>query len=261
MLNRLQSLDWLSSSFHAAAHYTRWIKSRRCNKLSVRSFEYVTLLLCDRDPSPSQRTLRVGISEKMVTTFIETTAYSEAARRPLRPEDCALAVIDIQEKLLPPIFEKERLVRNSQLLVRLANILQLPVIVSTQYVKGLGQTIPEISSLLPDVKSVDKLEFGCFGNGEYCSAVAGLAHRNTLLLCGMESHICVMQTTLGALNQGLNVHVAADAVSSRTELNWKLGLNRMQAAGAVLSSTEMMVYELLGKSGTAAFKEMLKHLK
>jgi nicotinamidase-related amidase len=197
----------------------------------------------------------------MVTAPLDTVTYSEAARRPLRAEDCALAVIDIQEKLLPPIHEKERLVRNAQLLVRLADILSLPIIVSTQYVKGLGPTIPEIASLLPTVETVDKLEFGSFANGDYCSAVGKLANRNTLLLCGMESHICVMQTALGALNQGLNVHVAADAVSSRTELNWKLGLNRMQAAGAVMSSTEMMIYELLGKSGTPAFKEMLKHLK
>jgi nicotinamidase-related amidase len=213
----------------------------------------------------------------MVISPLDTATQSEAARRPLKPEDCALAVIDIQQKLLPAIFDKERLVRNAQLLVRLADILSLPIIVSTQYVKGLGPTIEEISSLLPQVKTVDKLEFGCFGNGEYCSTVAGLlpqsaqtrrslgapglANRNTLLLCGMESHICVMQTALGALNQGLNVHVAADAVSSRTELNWKIGLNRMQAAGAVISSTEMMIYELLGKSGTPAFKEMLKHLK
>jgi nicotinamidase-related amidase len=197
----------------------------------------------------------------MVTAPIDTAPYSEAARRMLRPEDCALAVIDIQEKLLPPIFEKERLVRNAALLVRLANILSLPVIVSTQYEKGLGQTIAEIGGLLTNAKPIDKLEFGCFGNGEYCSQVGKLANRTTLLLCGMESHICVTQTALGALTQGLNVHVAADAVSSRTELNWKLGLNRMQAAGAVLSSTEMMVYELLGKSGTPAFKEMLKHLK
>src|SRR5262249_14558656 len=197
----------------------------------------------------------------MVATAIDTVTHAEAARRTLRPEDCALAVIDIQEKLLPPIFEKDRLVRNAQLLVRLAGILSLPVILSRQYVKGLGETIPEISSLLPNIKPVDKLEFGCFGNGEYCSTVASLANRNSLLLCGMESHICVMQTALGALNQGLNVHVAADAVSSRTELKWKIGLNRMQAAGAVISSTEMMIYELLGKAGTPAFKEMLKHLK
>jgi nicotinamidase-related amidase len=197
----------------------------------------------------------------MVTAPIDIAPYSEAARRMLRPEDCALAVIDIQEKLLTQIFEKERVLRNAQLLIRLAEILSLPIIVSTQYEKGLGKTVDGISSMLPETKPLDKLEFGCFGNSEYCSAVGKLANRTTLLLCGIESHICVTQTSLGALNQGLNIHVAADAVSSRTELNWKLGLNRMQAAGAVLSSTEMMIYELLGRSGTPAFKEMLRHLK
>jgi len=197
----------------------------------------------------------------MVTAPLETIPYSEVARRPLRPADCVLAVVDIQERLLPPIFEKERMLRNSQLLVRLANILCVPVVVTTQYAKGLGQTVPEILSLLPEVKPVDKTEFGCFGNGEFCSAVGMLAGRNTLLICGMETHICVMQTALGALNQGLNVHVAADAVSSRTELNWKLGLERMRAAGAVLSSAEMMIYELLGKSGSDQFKQMLQYLK
>jgi nicotinamidase-related amidase len=197
----------------------------------------------------------------MVTLPIDTAPYCEAARRMLRPEDCALAIIDIQEKLLVQIFEKERVLRNAQLLVRLADILSLPVIVSTQYAKGLGKTVEEISSMIPETRPMDKLEFGCFGNSEYCSAVGKLANRTTLLLCGIESHICVTQTALGALNQGLNIHVAADAVSSRTELNWKIGLNRMQAAGGVLSSTEMMIYELLSKSGTQAFKEMLRHLK
>jgi nicotinamidase-related amidase len=197
----------------------------------------------------------------MVTVPIETVPYSEIARRPLRADECVLAVIDIQEKLLPAIHEKERLIRNSQLLIRLANIVSLPVVVSTQYSKGLGPTVPEILSLLPDAKPVDKLEFGCFGNGEFCSAVSLLAGRNTLLLCGMETHICVMQTALGALTQGLNVHVAADAVGSRAELNWKLGLERLRAAGAVISSTEMMMYELMQRSGTPVFKEMLPHLK
>lgn len=197
----------------------------------------------------------------MITTPIESVPYSQIARTPLRADECMLAVIDIQEKLLPPIWEKERAVRNAQLLVRMSGVMNIPAVMTTQYAKGLGQVVPEIAALLPGVTMVDKLEFGCFGNGEFCSAVGRLAGRNTLLLCGIETHICVMQTALGALNQGLNVHVAADAVSSRTELNWKLGLERMRAAGAVLSSTEMMVYELMGKSGTAQFKEMLKHIK
>lgn len=197
----------------------------------------------------------------MATTTAEPLSRAEIARRPLRVEDCLLAVIDIQEKLLPRIHEKDRVVKNSQLLIRLANIVGLPVVVSTQYAQGLGPTVPEVLALLPETRPVDKLEFGCFGNGEFCSAIRRFAGRNTLLVCGIETHICVLQTVLGALTQGLQVHVAADAVGSRAELNWKLGLERMRAAGCVISSAEMMIYELLGKSGSSAFKEMLQYLK
>jgi nicotinamidase-related amidase len=197
----------------------------------------------------------------MATATIEPLSRSEIARRPLRVEECVLAVIDVQEKLLPRIQEKERLLHKAQLLIRLANVLELPVVVSTQYAQGLGPTVAAILSLLPHTRPVDKLEFGCFGNGEFCSAISLLAGRNTLLLCGMETHICVMQTALGALSQGLQVHVAADAVGSRTELNWRLGLERMRDAGCVISSAETMIYELLGKSGSPAFKEMLRYLK
>jgi nicotinamidase-related amidase len=187
---------------------------------------------------------------------------SDIARRPLEAESCALVVVDIQEKLLPPIFNKEHLVRNASLLVRLANILDIPVLISTQYAKGLGETIPEIMEIAGDVRPIDKLEFGCFGKDTFCSAVKSLpGNRNTMLLCGMETHICVMQTALGALDQGYLVHVASDAVGSRAEWNWKVGLDRMRDAGCVISSTEMMMYELLRKSGTPEFKELLKHLK
>jgi nicotinamidase-related amidase len=187
---------------------------------------------------------------------------TEAARRQLIADQCALVVVDIQEKLLPPIFEKERLLRNAQLLIRLAGILGLPTLATTQYCKGLGNLVPEIASLLPEVKPMDKLEFSCFGSKEFTAALKGLrGRRNTVLLCGMEAHICVMQTALSALEQGYIVHVASDAVSSRSKWNWKIGLQRMRDAGAVISSTEMMMYELLRASGTAAFKELLPYLK
>lgn len=185
----------------------------------------------------------------------------EAARRPLHPSECALIVIDIQEKLLPPIFEKDRLLRNGQLLIRLANILAIPIVATTQYAKGLGNTVAEIKELLPGA-AIDKNAFSCFGSDAFCSAIKRLpGQRNTVLLCGMESHICVTQTALAALREGYLVHVASDAVSSRTEWNWKIGLERMRAAGAVISSTEMMIYELLQESGTEAFKKMLHYLK
>ena len=191
-----------------------------------------------------------------------TTNYAEMARRPLEAEQCALVVIDIQEKLLPPIFQKEQLLRNAQLLIRAAAILKIPALVSTQYSKGLGGTVPEISSLLAGTESIDKTLFSCFGSDAFCSVLKRLpGKRNTLLLCGMESHICVAQTALGALREGYLVHVASDAVSSRAEWNWKIGLERMRAAGAVISSTEMMIYELMRSSSSAAFKELLPHLK
>lgn len=192
-----------------------------------------------------------------------TQDAKEAARLPLSPEQATLVVVDIQEKLLPPIHEKERLVRNSQLLLRLAGILKIPVVATTQYAKGLGKTVPEIASLLPPAdEPIDKLRFGCFASPEFCSALkAQPGRRNTVLLCGMETHICVMQTALGALEQGYLVHVASDAVGSRSEWNWKVGLERMRAAGALISSTEMIIYELLGGSGTAEFKQMLQYLK
>ncbi len=188
--------------------------------------------------------------------------YAEIARQTLQAESSALIVVDIQEKLLPPIYEKERLVRNSQLLIRLARILNIPTLATTQYAKGLGNTVPEIASLLPQLEAVDKLEFSCFGSDAFCARLKHLpGNRNTVLLCGMESHICVTQTALGALREGYLVHVASDAVSSRTEWNWKIGLERMRAAGAIISSTEMIMYELLGRSGSPVFKELLPYLK
>ena len=187
---------------------------------------------------------------------------TEVARRPLEAAQCALVVVDIQEKLLPPIFNKEMLVKNSQLLIRLAQTLSIPLLVTTQYSKGLGATVPEIGSLLNDVPAIDKLEFGCFGSDQFRTKLKALpGNRNTVLLCGMEAHICVMQTALGALNDGYLVHVASDAVGSRAEWNWRVGLERMKAAGAVISSTEMMIYELLRCSGTPAFKKLLQYLK
>jgi nicotinamidase-related amidase len=188
--------------------------------------------------------------------------YSEIARSPLEAERCALLVIDIQEKLLPPIFQKAQLVKNCRLLIRLAGILKLPALMTTQYAKGLGNTVLEIASLLPESQAIDKHMFSCFGSDEFCSVLKRMpGNRNTVLLCGMESHICVTQTALGALREGYIVHVASDAVSSRTEWNWKIGLERMRAAGAVISSTEMIIYELLRSSGAPAFKELLPHLK
>jgi len=197
-----------------------------------------------------------------VGTAAFPTDTVDVARQLLQSEQCALVVVDIQEKLLPPIFNKDELIKNSQLLIRVANILEIPVVVTTQYVQGLGAVVPEISSLINHVRAVDKLDFSCFGSNDFRSLLKSLpGNRNTVLLCGMEAHICVMQTALGALNDGYLVHVATDAIGSRVRWNWDIGIDRMRAAGAVISTTEMMIYELLRCSGTQQFKEMLPYLK
>lgn len=188
--------------------------------------------------------------------------YAETARRPLDADRCALIVVDIQQKLLPPIFQRDQLIRNSQLLIRAAGILKIPALMTTQHARGLGNTVADIASLLPEAQPIDKQLFSCFGSDVFRAALKRLpGQRNTLLLCGMESHICVTQTALAALRDGYLVHVASDAVGSRSEWNWKIGLDRMRAAGAVISSTEMMVYELIGSSASLAFKELLPYLK
>lgn len=178
----------------------------------------------------------------------------------LQPDHAALVVIDVQEKLVPAIDEKERLLRNSVLLLRLARVLSLPVLVTTQYRKGLGGTLPEILAEAPGAEELDKTAFSCFGSETFRARLEALGRRQ-LLVCGMEAHICVLQTVLAALGDGYQVHVAADAVGSRSESNRQLGLRRLERAGAVISSTEMAVYELLGRSDSATFKQMLPFLK
>jgi nicotinamidase-related amidase len=179
----------------------------------------------------------------------------------LDPRRTVVVVVDLQQKLLPAIHERERVLRNSLLLLRLAHVLELPVILTTQYRKGLGEIVPEVTLAAPAIAPLDKVAFGCFGSGEFEARIAEFAVRDQLVVAGIESHICVAQTVLGALARGFNVHVAADAVGSRTAENRAIGLRRMETAGAVVTSAEMAIYELLGRSDAAAFKAMLPHLR
>ena len=177
-------------------------------------------------------------------------------------KSAALVVLDLQAKLVPAIFEPQRVIRNTQLLLRLARILDIPTVLTSHYPKGLGSIIPEIVEFAPGIDPIEKTSFGCFGEPDFLRQLKLRApEARSLLMAGVESHICIMQTTLGALEAGYLVHIAADATSSRTEENWQIGLHRMERAGAVISSTEMLVYELLAKSNTPEFKAILPLLK
>ncbi len=184
-----------------------------------------------------------------------------AATSLLTKERTALVVVDLQEKLLPAIPSRDAVLHNSVLLLRLAQVLDLPVVLTTQYQKGLGPTVPEVLAAAPGVAPIDKVSFGCFGNDAFLDRLAALSGRSQLLVAGIESHICVAQTVLGALDEGYEVHVASDAVGSRAESNRDIGLGRMERAGALVSSTEMAIYELLARSDVDAFKKMLPYLK
>jgi nicotinamidase-related amidase len=186
---------------------------------------------------------------------------SVAALARLDKDRTVIVVVDLQERLLPAIRDRERVLGNARLLLRLAQAASLPVVLTTQYKKGLGELLPEVTALAPSATPIDKVSFGCFGDASFQARLVDLKGRDQLVVSGVESHICVAQTVLGALDNGYRVHVASDAVGSRTEENRQVGLLRMQAAGAVVTSTEMAIYELLSRSDSDAFKKMLPYLK
>jgi isochorismate hydrolase len=175
----------------------------------------------------------------------------------LNRADALLVVIDMQERLLPVIAEKERVVENVLKLVKFAPIIGLPVIHTEQ--QNLGETISEIRAALQGVDAIIKLEFDCFKSPIFAEHIRRLK-RNTLIITGVEAHICVAQTALHALADH-TVHVVSDAISSRSSHNHKVALGRMGNAGVTITSTEMVIYELLEKAGTDQFREALKLVK
>lgn len=176
-----------------------------------------------------------------------------------RARSCLL-IVDIQEKLAPAIAEAAGVVRNSGILMRAANRLAVPVILSEQYPQGLGATVPELRSLAPESARLSKISFSC-------AADPGLQHRvqeagrSQLVVCGMEAHVCVLQTALGFKGNGYETFVVADAVSSRALPNRELALRRLAENGIELVTTEMVVFEWLARAGTAEFKEVSQLIK
>ena len=169
-------------------------------------------------------------------------------------------VVDIQERLLPAIFEKERVLQNTLRLIQGAGVLRVPIFATEQYRKGLGPTVPEVAAAIPGFAPLEKLAFSACGAAAFLPALKQ-KKVSQAILCGIEAHVCVSQTCLDLLDQGLRVFVAADAVSSRTPENYRFGLDRMRAAGAAIVSTEMALFELLEQAGTAEFKQVLALVK
>ena len=179
---------------------------------------------------------------------------SENKAKTLQADDCILVCIDIQDKLLPAIADKEKLIDNTVKLLKLANIIGLPVICTEQ--QNLGATIPQIKQAIENFKPINKIEFSCYQAIDFLTELHK-SKRKSLIVIGIETHICVLQTVLHAMPD-YTVHVVKEAVSSRTLENKKAGLARMRQKGAIITTTEMLLFELLQKAGTDQFREARK---
>ena len=175
-------------------------------------------------------------------------------------ENTILVMIDIQEKLTRAMLDREALVENAVKMVRGAKILATPIIRTEQNPDGLGRTVPELEELLGDVEPITKLSFSCCGEPRFLEALQKFGRRQ-ILICGIESHVCVYQTIVDLAALGHEVQVLADVVSSRTAENRNIGLERCREAGASITSVETALFEMLRAAEGDRFRQMLKVVK
>ncbi len=178
----------------------------------------------------------------------------------LNKEHAGIVIVDVQVKLISVMKHRERVVDNIIKLLHLSRLFNLPVILTEQYPKLIGSTFPEIKETLPTYDPIEKMDFDCCAVEHFNNRLesAGL---KTIILSGVETHICILQTCISLLKRGYNVHVPRDAVDSRTDENRDVGLELMKEAGAVITSTETVIFQILKRAGTKEFKEMLKIVK
>lgn len=179
----------------------------------------------------------------------------------LHADSAVLVVVDMQEPFLRGIYEQQRVVDNVRALMQGANVLRVPIIGTTQYAEKMGDVIEPVRSLLPtQLPPFDKLTFSGMGSPAFASELRR-AGRRQVLLCGVEAHICISQTAHDMQAADYQVHLVTDATSSRSEANWRLGLEKMRAGRILLTSVEMALYELLHEAGTQDFRDILKIVK
>lgn len=178
----------------------------------------------------------------------------------LKRDSAVLIVVDIQEKLANVMECRTKVVRNSTLLVKTAGILKLPLLLTEQYPKGLGRTVQEIRELIPNTAAIEKLSFSCCAEPNFVEALKKVGKRQ-VILCGMETHVCILQTALDLYAQGFDVFVPENAVCSQNDDDRKAAFDRMKQAGIILTSVESVIFEMVGTAGTNEFKDILKIIK
>lgn len=174
--------------------------------------------------------------------------------------DAVLVLIDMQESLAAAMERGDATVGAAVLLARAAGLLDVPVIVTRQYPEGLGDTLPALREATPDAVSIDKRSFSCLAEPRFAEQIGALGRRQ-VVVAGMETHICVAQTSLALLAEGYRVHVVADGVCSRRSVDREIALDRLRAAGAEITVAESVIYEALGCAGTPEFREVLTLVK
>jgi nicotinamidase-related amidase len=172
--------------------------------------------------------------------------------------DSVLVVIDVQEKLCHAMDDKvlKHLVKNAGILMDAAAELKIPVVVTEQYVKGLGETLPDLKNRISE-PALEKMTFSCCGDAAFTERLKSLGKKQVIIV-GMECHVCVLQTVIELLDAGFIVHLVRDAVMSRRKDNWFVGLDAAREAGAVITSTEAALFQLLKVAGTEEFKKLSK---
>ena len=178
----------------------------------------------------------------------------------IKPDQSCLIVIDIQERLVPAMQAPARVIRNTRTLMMAATRLGVPMRLTEQYPKGLGHIVPELGELARNGKTFEKMHFSCMNEPAFAAEFKSLNRRQAVIV-GMEAHICVMQTGVDLMEQGFEIFVVTDATASRTLESEKACLDRLSAAGAGIVTTEMVVFEWLGRAGTPEFKELLREIK
>lgn len=178
-------------------------------------------------------------------------------------ERTALLVIDVQERLFPAMDadHREEVMRNIKVLTAAARRLNLGTLVTEQYPKGLGHTLQELKDALPaGMQPVEKIAFSCLEVDAFRSRLAATGARQ-LLLAGIEAHVCVLMSALDLLAEGYAVHIVADAVTSRTQANWRLAMAQLRQAGAVVTTTETVLFQLLRQADTDDFRELARLIR
>lgn len=175
----------------------------------------------------------------------------------LNKEDSLLWLIDVQEKLIPAVLNSNELISQCEWLLKLARKMSVPVLVSEQYPKGLGTTVPPLNTYFEQHECVDKVHFSCMSDGN-CVSRLQQVNKKQIILMGIEAHVCVLQTALEMKQRDYEVFVVVDAVSSRGKHDLKYGLKRMLEAGVHLITAEMVFFEWIRAAGTPEFKELSK---